>query len=113
MDCSDSYPFKAPKVKVSGAPMAVQRVPLVLFKTRIYHPNVDYESGEVCLSLTREGSWKPTIKVADLIEDIAHLIDNPNLDTPLIESAAKLYTSNRQEYDANAKEWTKLYAQTY
>ncbi|KAJ1926715.1 hypothetical protein IWQ60_003563 [Tieghemiomyces parasiticus] len=85
----------------------------VLFKTRIYHPNVDYESGEVCLSLTREGSWKPTIKVADLIADIAHLIDNPNLDTPLIESAAKLYTSSRQEYDANAKEWTKLYAQTY
>ncbi|RKP35826.1 putative UBC5-E2 ubiquitin-conjugating enzyme [Dimargaris cristalligena] len=97
IDFSDGYPFKAPKIK---------------FKTRIYHPNIDYESGDICLSQSREGQWKPTIKIAELLNEMVQLIGNPNLDTPLIDSAAKLYTSDRRTFDAKAREWTQLYAKS-
>ncbi|KAJ1978939.1 hypothetical protein H4R33_005840 [Dimargaris cristalligena] len=84
----------------------------IKFKTRIYHPNIDYESGDICLSQSREGQWKPTIKIAELLNEMVQLIGNPNLDTPLIDSAAKLYTSDRRTFDAKAREWTQLYAKS-
>ncbi len=44
LDFSDNYPFKAPKV---------------LFKTKIYHPNVKTNTGEICTSAI-ENDWVPT-----------------------------------------------------
>ncbi|KAJ1970331.1 hypothetical protein H4R35_005934 [Dimargaris xerosporica] len=96
VEFSTDYPFKAPKVR---------------FTTRIYHPNIDYESGDICLDIGRENNWKPTIKMTDIIQEIARLVELPNLDTPLIASAAELYRSNPKEYRKKAKDWTKRYAQ--
>ena len=42
-DLSDNYPFKAPKCK---------------FITRIYHPNINKETGELCENLYKK-DWKP------------------------------------------------------
>ena len=44
LDFTDNYPFKAPKV---------------LFKTKIYHPNVKTDTGEICTQAI-EKSWVPT-----------------------------------------------------
>ncbi|KAJ1973592.1 hypothetical protein H4R34_005021 [Dimargaris verticillata] len=96
VEFSTDYPFKAPKVR---------------FATRIYHPNIDYESGDICLDISRENNWKPTIKMTDIIQEIASLMESPNLDTPLIASAAELFRSNPKEYQKKAKDWTKRYAQ--
>ncbi|CAH8522281.1 Ubiquitin-conjugating enzyme E2 L3, variant 2 [Schistosoma haematobium] len=41
------YPFKPPKV---------------IFKTRIYHPNID-EKGQICLPIINPENWKPATKV--------------------------------------------------
>ncbi|KAJ1650954.1 Ubiquitin-conjugating enzyme E2 4 [Dispira simplex] len=90
------YPFKPPKVR---------------FETRIYHPNVDYESGVICVNAIRDEVWKPTVKMVDILQEIASLIATPNLDTPLIPSAAELYRSNPEAYFEKAKEWAAMYAQ--
>ena len=45
------YPFKAPKVK---------------FETRIYHPNVKTDSGEICADLIQNG-WAPTLNLRHVL----------------------------------------------
>ena len=46
IDFPAEYPFKPPKI---------------LFKTKIYHPNVD-EKGQVCLPIISAENWKPATK---------------------------------------------------
>lgn len=48
------YPFKAPKVK---------------FVTRIYHPNVKTDSGEICSDILNE-NWGPTLNVTYVLNTI-------------------------------------------
>lgn len=43
-DFTDNYPFKPPKCK---------------FTTKIYHPNVSTETGQICKTIY-EDSWVPT-----------------------------------------------------
>jgi ubiquitin-protein ligase len=45
-----AYPFKAPEIR---------------FLTRIYHVNVNHESGDLCLEKNLEGFQKPTIPLAE------------------------------------------------
>ena len=45
IDFSGNYPFVAPKV---------------LFKTKIFHPNVKQETGEICAQAI-EQAWVPTL----------------------------------------------------
>ena len=47
IDFSDNYPFKCPKVQ---------------FVTKIYHPNVKTETGEICAQAL-QNSWVPTLNV--------------------------------------------------
>lgn len=42
------YPFKPPKI---------------IFKTKIYHPNID-EKGQVCLPIINPENWKPATKTS-------------------------------------------------
>ncbi|KAK2551728.1 Ubiquitin-conjugating enzyme E2 E3 [Acropora cervicornis] len=65
------YPFKPPKV---------------IFRTRIYHCNVNSQ-GMICL---------------DILKD--------NWTDPLVGSIATQYLSNREDHDSQAREWTRRYA---
>jgi len=51
VDFSDNYPFKPPKIK---------------FLTKIYHPNIKTESGEICMQAI-ESAWVPTLNATFII----------------------------------------------
>jgi ubiquitin-conjugating enzyme E2 D len=75
IDFSDNYPFKAPKV---------------LFKTKIFHPNIKQDTGEICAQAI-ENAWVPTLNAKFVIESLMTLLKNPNADHPLEAEIAELF----------------------
>ena len=55
--------------------------PSVTCVTQIYHPNIDNESGDICLNLFDE--WTKTSTLEDCVQGLLFLLYNPNLDDPL------------------------------
>ncbi|KAM3183905.1 hypothetical protein ACTXT7_009416 [Hymenolepis weldensis] len=64
--CSSAYPAKAPTVK---------------FDTPIFHPNIDFLSGDICLSIFTQ--WRTCYGLLDLVKAILYLIDHPNFESHL------------------------------
>lgn len=90
------YPFKPPVVK---------------FSTRIYHPNVTNDSlGNICLGLLKPDAWKPSTKIRAVLEALANLLEEPQLDSPLEERIAQQYQSEREAFDKTAKQQVERYA---
>ncbi|RDW73971.1 hypothetical protein BP5796_07413 [Coleophoma crateriformis] len=64
--------------------------PTLTFATRICHPNVKWETGEVCLDLLKE-RWTPVLTVRMCVEAVLRLLAEPGNESPLnIEMGALL-----------------------
>lgn len=82
--------------------------PMVTFKTRIYHCNVD-STGMVSLEILKDG-WSPALTISKVLLAIKAIITNPNPYNPLVESIARLYLTDRTKHDEIAAEWTMRFA---
>ncbi|GFQ04981.1 constitutive photomorphogenesis protein 10 [Phtheirospermum japonicum] len=74
----------------------------VVFKTRIYHCNVD-SSGNVSLGILNEG-WSPALTISKVLVALRSIFTNP--DAPI----SHLYLSDRAKHDELAAEWTLRFA---
>ena len=85
--------------------------PLLSFQTKIYHPNVSNDDkGAMCLGILKADEWKPAIKIADVLEFMAQVIREPNLDDAVEQSIAHEMREDRKAWEKKAREWTKKYA---
>lgn len=65
--------------------------PKIHFKTPICHPNVHFQTGEICLTLLTSEHWAPTYTLSSTMNAIQQLLSDPGLDSPLNVDVANLY----------------------
>mmetsp|Transcript_25515 Transcript_25515/g.33344 ORF Transcript_25515/g.33344 Transcript_25515/m.33344 type:complete len:148 (+) Transcript_25515:40-483(+) len=88
------YPFKPPKVK---------------FVTKIYHPNIKTDTGEICADLLSEG-WGPTLNIRHVLGLMKQLLAEPSTDSPLETEIAGILSENPGSFNETASKWTSDYA---
>ncbi len=82
--------------------------PTVQFVTPIYHPNIS-SKGDVFIDILSH-QWTPALSILAVALSIQSLLTDPNCDDPREPEIAKIYLTNRPEYESIAREWTKKYA---
>ncbi|MCJ1309615.1 Ubiquitin-conjugating enzyme E2 11 [Agyrium rufum] len=90
----DSTPYEGLNFKLrfefpSNYPYAP---PTVLFRTPIYHPNVDF-SGRICLDILKD-KWSAVLNVLGVLLSLQSLLGEPNNASPLNGEAAELWDKN-------------------
>ena len=99
IEFSRDYPYRPPKMFIT---------------TKIFHPNLNYESGQICccaLDFLKE--WSPDISISQILKAFQQLLKCPNIDKVCglgNEYARKLYEEYRAKYESIAIEWTQKYA---
>ena len=95
LEVSNEYPFKSPSVG---------------FANRIYHPNIDFESGTICLDVLNS-RWTPMYGLKDIVEwMIPGLLKEPNASDPLNSAAARLKAADEKEYERKVRQYVVEYA---
>ena len=83
--------------------------PSFYFLTNIFHPNIS-ENGYVSIDIL-EFNWSPGLgRFEKIIYSIQSLLDDPNPDNFLNETAANLYKEDRKIYNDTVKEYTNKFA---
>ncbi|KAI5303812.1 hypothetical protein KEM55_000356, partial [Ascosphaera atra] len=91
------YPFKPPQLA---------------FATRIYHPNVtNDDKGSMCLGMLKSDQWKPSSKIAAVLEFARQLLAEPMPDDAVEGRIAEQYNTDRESFNQAAREsadkWAK------
>ena len=94
IDFSDNYPFKCPKLQ---------------FVTKIYHPNIKTETGEICAEAIKN-SWVPTLNADFIIKMLRDLIGTPNTENPMETDIARELMTQPDKFRTSAVEFTEKYA---
>ena len=82
--------------------------PKCLFRTKIYHPNID-KLGRICLGILKD-KWSPALLVSKVLISLQVLMSSPNLEDPLEVEIAKHFQNDLEGAQMKAREWNFQFA---
>jgi len=88
------YPFEPPKMR---------------FTTKIWHPNISSQTGAICLDILKD-QWSPALTIKTALLSLQALLCSPEPDDPQDAEVARMYKTDRENYNQTAKFWTDTYA---
>lgn len=88
--CYEGYSFK---LSIDVGPEYPLTPPVFKFKTKIFHPNVHMESGEICLDILKR-EWSPAWSIQSACRAIVALLADPAPDSPLNCDAGNMLRAN-------------------
>ncbi|CAK65324.1 unnamed protein product (macronuclear) [Paramecium tetraurelia] len=98
------------KIKVSIPSNYPISAPTLHFQTRIFHPNVHMDTGEVCLEVLSQ-KWEPRWTIESVLRAVRLMLQEPNPYSPLNCDAANLLKANDLiGYKSIAQYYTSKYA---
>lgn len=83
--------------------------PRGFFLTKIYHPNVNNTSGDICVN-TLKKDWTPSTTVSHVLSVIRCLLIVPFPESSLNDEAGKLFMDSYDEYARRAKLMAGIHA---
>ena len=87
------YPYKPPKI---------------IFKTRVYHPNISRD-GSICIDILKD-QWSSALRITTVLLSLSDLLANPNPNDPLVPEIANEYNQDRERFNKNVSDFVKKYA---
>lgn len=84
---SPQYPIVPPRIKFAST-------------TPICHPNINIETGEICLDILKNDQWSPAWSLQYLVLAVLMLIDEPEPDSPLNIDLANLYRYDKVAFES-------------
>ena len=83
--------------------------PKGFFITKIYHPNVAQDTGEICVN-TLKKDWKEDVSLCRIMKVIWCLLVVPFPESSLNDEAGKLFMDSYDDYARKARLMTKIHA---
>jgi len=80
--------------------------PKIKFVTKIFHPNVSFSDGVICIS-SLSSDWDPSSNIINVIYSIYDLLKKPNLGHGLNDEALSLYQNDYENFSKKVKEVIK------
>ena len=79
------------------------------FVTKIWHPNIDSGTGEICLNILKS-DWTPCLTLRTVLLSIQALLAAAEPDDPQDGTVAEQFIENPSMFKLTAEHWTRVYA---
>src|SRR3989338_11647767 len=77
----------------------------IVFKTPIYHPNVNTVTGQICNHW--HDAWSPQLTIEQFLIMVRIFLKEPNLEQPLEAEIAAQYTKDKVNFNKTVQDHTK------